>query len=368
MLNALKKIDKKVLIIVGIILLLPILLIIFLAIIQGCSNKKDTFESYEEKMISAAKEYFTDNKQEPKEEGELVSVDLNTLVSKNYIKNAEESLEQDSCSGNVTVRKNGSIVEENNGGFLNYIVNLNCNDYNTNTLKDSIMEDLTPAESGLYQVNNRYIYKGDDVDNYIKFFGKDYRIISIDENGLVKLLKSEKQDETDWDMKYNIEVNDSYGKNIYKDSNILKSLLKDYNNNRIFSEDAKKRIVSNSVCIDSRDEKNYSKDVNCSNYLENQVISLISINDFSNASLDVDCVGINSKSCKNYNYLSKMGIYSWTSTALSNNTYEVFYLSNGIARIQEASNYSPYSIVIYIDGNESFATGDGSINSPYVIE
>ena len=48
MLEALKKLDKKFLIIAGCIILLPILIIIFLAIIQGC-NRNITYENYEQK-------------------------------------------------------------------------------------------------------------------------------------------------------------------------------------------------------------------------------------------------------------------------------------------------------------------------------
>ena len=52
MVEVLKKIDKKILIIICAILLLPIVLIIFLAIVQGCSNSNITHEKYEEKMGS----------------------------------------------------------------------------------------------------------------------------------------------------------------------------------------------------------------------------------------------------------------------------------------------------------------------------
>ena len=43
MVNALKRMDKKFLIFAGLIICLPILLIVFLALIQGCGNRKDSY-------------------------------------------------------------------------------------------------------------------------------------------------------------------------------------------------------------------------------------------------------------------------------------------------------------------------------------
>ena len=60
MVEALKKLDKKFLIIAGCVILIPIFVIVFLAIVQGCSGGTITYEKYEQKMISAAQKYFAD--------------------------------------------------------------------------------------------------------------------------------------------------------------------------------------------------------------------------------------------------------------------------------------------------------------------
>ena len=370
MVEALKKMDKKILIIVGIIILLPILIIVFLAIIQACGNSKITPEKYEERMIVAVQNYFEDTVGLPSKEGETREVELSTLVGREYIKSTGDLIGDNTCLGSVTVRRNGSTVSENKGGYLNYIANLECKDYKTNTLINNLMEDLTTTGSGLYQLNNYYVYKGDEVNNYVKFFDKNYRIMNIDENGIVKLIKAESESlDRYWDNKYNIDVNDIYGKNIYADSAILKYLMDDYNNVKVISNTAKEHIVSKDVCIDSRDLNNGAiGDYSCSTKLENQVISLIDVTDYAKASLDMDCNSIYSKSCRNYNYLKDLNLMSWTLNAVSNNTYQVYYLSNGIIRSQEASKYHNYNLVIYIDGTENIASGDGTFEAPYVIK
>ena len=369
MVEALKKIDKKILIIAGFIILLPILLIIFLAIIQGCSNSSITPEKYEERMVESAKNYFKE-KGLPSAEAETKNVKLSTLVKDGYIKSTEDLLGDDSCKGSVTVRKNGSIISENDGGYLNYIVSLECKDYETDTLKNALMEDLTTNGSGLYKDGNYYVYKGDEVNNFISFFGVNYRIININEEGIVKLIKVESESlDRYWDNKYNVEVSDLYGKNIYADSAILKNMLDDYKNVKVIKAEAKKHIVSTDVCIDSKDINddtigNYT----CINKLENQVVSLIDISDFAKASLDPDCNSVYSKSCGNYNYLKQLHLQTWTPIAVSNNTYQVYYLSNGVAKFQEASKYQNYNLVIHIDGNEKIVSGKGTKEKPYVIE
>ena len=86
MVNALKRMDKKFLIMAGAVICLPLILIIFLAIIQGCGNNKITHEKYEQKMISALEKYAEDSGKLPEKEGEILTVELSTLVKKEYIK------------------------------------------------------------------------------------------------------------------------------------------------------------------------------------------------------------------------------------------------------------------------------------------
>lgn len=370
MVNALKKIDKKILILGGIILFTPIILIIVLAVIQGCSRSQITPEKYEKKMIAAAQQYLEDSNGVPNEEGKIKTVKLSTLVKKEYLESTEELLGDDTCKGSVTVRRNGSIVPENKDGFLNYIVILECDNYKTNTLKNNVMNDLVTEGSGLYQFDNYYVFRGDEVNNIVKYFNKLYRILNINEEGIAKLIKVESESlDRYWDNKYNIDVNDLYGLNIYADSSILKNMLDDYNNTKNINQEAKKHMVSVDVCIDSRDINNNSiGDYSCVNKLENQVVSLIDVSDFAKASLDSNCNSIYSKSCNNYNYLKSLNLHTWTPIAVSNNTYQVYYLTNGIIKYQEASKYQNYNLVIYIDVNEKVVSGEGTELSPYVIE
>lgn len=371
MIDSLKKLDKKFLIIAGMIIFIPILIIVALVIIQGCSNRKMTYEQYEKKMIEAAQKYVNNSDKVPSVEGEVLTIKLSTLVKKEYIKSTEEAIGDTTCKGNVVVRRNGSSVETTNGGFLNYIVNLDCDKYSTINLVDKIKENVVTEGSGLYQNGEGYIFKGDKVNNYITFFGHNYRIVSIDKEGILKLIKSEAEfNDIIWDNKYNIETNRNSGHNIYKDGIILNYLLEDYKNTKKINTKAKEHIVAYDTCVGKRNNTDYSinNSTDCSEKLEKQVISLLNISDYAQASLDVNCVNLRSRSCNNYNYLYGVVSSTWTSNASLNNTYEVIYLSDGLMEVQNANTYNSYNIVIYMDGNELYTKGIGSVNDPYVYE
>ena len=370
MVEAIKKIDKKILIIAGVIVLAPILIIVFLAIIQGCSNSKITPEKYEKKMIEAAEKYFKDKNTLPDSESENNTVDLSVLVEEGYIKSTEKLIRDNTCNGRVSVRRNG-LVDEENEGYLNYTVKLECDKYKTNSLTNSIMNDLTTEGSGLYKQENGYLFKGDEVDNYLTLFDDNYRIISIDSEGIIKLVKVDAESpDRYWDVKYNADTGMSSGKNIYEDSQMRKYLIDIYNNTKKTSEDLKQHIVSKDICVGSRDVTNFAinEDSECSNILNNQVISLLGVTDYAKASLDPDCIDLTSKSCRNYNYMRHLFSETWTSIPVSSNSYEVYYIYNGLVRYQSANKYASYNTVIYIDGDEIIDSGNGSKNSPYVIE
>lgn len=371
MVNALKRMDKKFLIFAGLIICLPILLIIFLAIIQGCGNTKTTHENYEKKMVLALEKYMKDTDKTPVEEGEVLTVKLSTLVNKEYIKSTEDLLDDSTCEGSVTARRNGASVESTNGGFLAYTVNLDCKSYSTTHLVDKLKEELVTEDEGLYQDGEGYIFKGKKVKNYITYFGHNYRVMSIDKDGILKLVKIEPEmPDRIWDNKFNVETNRSSGKNIYKDSVMVDYLLSDYSNTKKISTKAKENIVAYDVCVGKRNATNTAIDstIDCAEKLEKQLVSLVSISDYAKASLDPDCSSLRSPSCNNYNYLYGVASSTWTLNASLDNTYEVIILSDGMMNFLNANTYNTYNIVIYIDGNISYATGTGSSNEPYVIE
>ena len=362
----LKKMDKKNIYICCGLILIPIVLILFLVLIRGC-NGSISYEKYEDKMEKAAQKYFKDKDKLPKTEGGEVTVSLDDLVDTNYIKSTEKLLDDDSCTGSVTVRNNGASLEDNNGGFYLYIPSLSCDSYKTIHLIDKLMEDVVTSKSGLYQVDDGYVYKGAKVNNYVSFFDKTYRIISIDNNGILKLVKVDpEKNSVVWDGKYNTEKKQMSGKNDYSDSKIIDVLIENYNK---FKDNQKKHIMAYSVCYGNRslEYTTIDKTSECSKILDNQFLSLMNTYDYAMASYDIECTKIDSCSCRNYNYIYNSIDVSWLMNGNADNSYEVYYYEDGHVDVNKANSTKRYNLVIHIDGNELYNKGDGSEENPYVI-
>lgn len=377
MLEQLKKMDKKFLYTVGGIIALPILLLIVMGIARGCSNKK-TYENYEKKMISAAQKYFKNKNKEPKTEGESKTVSLEKLVSSGYIKSTDKYLKDSTCTGSVTVQNNGASIKENNGGYLLYYSDLKCKNHKTKNLATNIKEKEVKSGSGLYKVENEYIFKGQDdtsndkyVENYINFYGTMYRILKIDANDDLKLLKVDSENRANrWDNKYNEVEKHSYGENDFEKSLILENLYTIYKKEKAYSSSAKKYIVSKNLCIGKRSKNDLElvSSSDCEKIVEKQLVGLPSVNDFALASLDPDCKKINSGSCRNFNYLSDFLYESWTMNGIKEDTYDVYYLASGMPYFTEANQYIDYNIVIYISGHIVDFKGTGTEKDPYIVK
>ena len=357
----LKNMNGKSKIILLSLIIIPVILLLFLMLVSSCSNSKSSYSGYEDKMIKAAEKYLYNKNMFPKNEGGIVTVDLEDLISNGYIKNNDS----DKCTGSVSVQANGISINDDNSHYL-YIPNLVCDNYKTVHLIDKLKEDIVTEKSGLYEVSDGYVYKGAKVNNYVSFFDKKYLIISIDNNNILKLVKIDaEKDYASWDYKYNPDVNRSYGKNDYSDSNILDIL-----NNSYLNTDAKKQkhMIGYSICYGNRayDDESVSKESDCSKKLDNQFISLMNVYDYPMASYDSDCTSVYSGSCSNYNYLYN-NIDSWLLNGMSDNSYNVYYYSYGIG-YDKANVRKKYNMVIYINGNELYTKGEGSYDNPYVIK
>lgn len=360
MMDIFKKTDKSFLIKCGILLIIPIIIIIILAIIRGCSSRGNNYSSYEQKMTTKASTYFKQHKLLPSKEGKEVVVTLDELML-DGLKSPNKYLKDSTCTGSVTVQKNGSEYF--------YTPYLDCSEYKTDYLVNHIKKDITTKESGLYQINNEYIYKGNKVNNYLSFFGNIYRIIKIDSNGNLRLIKEQRQDRSiQWDDKYNSSKEDNVGINEYYNSYIYDQVWSDYNNIKLFNKEVKKHMIGHTVCLDKKDENDLSMNESCEKPLHNQYISIPTIYDYELASYDQNCKQIGDGACSNFNYLDDVLTSTWTVNTSASDDYSVYYLAGSYIDTQSANNYKNYYWVISISGNELYISGSGTEKDPYIIK
>ena len=336
-----------------------ILIIIILVAIVGGGSKKIT----EYGLISAAKRYYQNNPSFlPKENYESATVSVPTLVSTGYISSKASG---STCPSYATV--------VNMNGTYEYYSTLLCDNNGTyTTLLNKIMSNITTNGSGLYNINGKYIFRGENPNNYVKFANSLWRIIGIDENNNIKMIYSDIYTEYQaWDDRYNKEIDDQRGVNEYvrSEKSRIKEFLDNLFTNEIYIEnftfDRIAMLAKHNVCIGKINIE--TNNVNaCSKTLSNERVTAITVNDYVNASLDPACSIKNSINCQNYNFLSNNG---WTVNASSANSYDVYYIDaeEGL-KTGYASFGNAIRPVISIKNSAIYAGGTGTVLDPYTIK
>lgn len=364
----LQKTDKKVWIMGGLFLVLIIIIIFGGAYLYNKFFYKRSYEEVETIMLEASKNYLSKNPEKfPQNINDSISISASSLVNAGEMKTIENYLkkEDNSCSGEVKVT--------NINNDYRYAVFLECGDQKqTVKFTDYINNNVQIVNSGngLYNLNNELVYRGDNVDNYITFSGKKYRIVKIVGEHTV-IIYTEKTENEIWDDRYNIEQDESSGINDYSVSRIREYLDDLYQGTTLIAEEDKLLVAAHDIGIGRRN----TKDTDKTGYLENSVtlnnqyIGLLQMNDYLNASLDVNCTTSISPSCANYNYLSKYKYNWWTMTASNANSYRVFRIGGSSEAITASANSSgSVRAVLYLTKDAIYVSGDGTEENPYIVK
>lgn len=366
---------KKLYRLMGIAMAIFVGFIILIMILSAISNSNKTYSytEIEKIMKDAAISYFKDNKDSlPAEEGDITEIDAANLTAAEKMKDLSEYLKEgDSCTGTVQVEKTAS-------GYL-YTPYLDCgNTYATVELANKILEneEIVTTGYGLYSTKYGHIFRGENVNNYVKLDNALWRIVKITSNNNVVLVSEEGAGFTQpWDNRYNPDKLYESGVNNYANSRIRDYLDKLYNNPSkkldevVLSKKDKKKIVPYNLCISKRLTNSESKDnsVECSEIIKDQKLGLLTLSDYMYASVDENCKNSTTKSCKNYNYLAIKDSW-WLVTGSKEDSYTVFQVSsNGAIKDAEAADYAEVRPVIYLNAKTLYKSGNGSLEKPYKV-
>lgn len=372
-----KYLDKKtikLLIVLGVLILV---LIIGALLINIFKSKSLSYEKIEDKLIVSAKKYYSDNKDNfPINDNETVEIDSDLLSEQGYMKSLKDYQKDSSvsCNGKVYVTKTGN--------YYYYSPYLNCgNSYITPYLKEKVLEDLTTEKDGLYsveqfyngEIKKTYIYKGEYPENYIEIDKTLWRIVKIDNEGNFEIIQAdvgEKYKTVVWDNRYNKDDSANSGINNYDASRIKRVLLNYYNNDSLFSDNFREKMISKKNCIHGRsiyDTENNGS-IECSVLSEDyDFLTLLSAYDFINASLDVECKSIEDMFCSNYNYMNKYSYTWWLLTPNSKTSYKGYKVDN-IAYRAKLSDLAYARILLTLNKNVVYSGGSGTKSDPYTIK
>lgn len=365
---------KRLFKMMGFIVLATVILLLVLWIASLFTNKNYTYDDIEEVMKNAAISYFADYPDYlPQSEGQIVEVDVSNLVAAGKMKAlAEYRKDEVACTGTVQVERVGN-------DYL-YIPFLNCGDlYNSVQLANKIVADnpVTTSGNGLYSSSNSYIFRGENINNYVQLDNSLWRIVKITSDGNVVLIHADGLDYYQpWDDRYNEERLYESGINTFNVSRMKEYLQKVYANpskddgEEILSDSDKARMSSFTLCVGGRSTDSESKNNSeeCRQKLQDQKLGLLTLSEYLYASLDTTCKSANTKSCMNYNYLT-MDDEWWLATPNSENTSTAYKVDrNGVVKADITSTYSKVRPVIYLNNRAMYAEGKGSFEEPYKVK
>jgi len=393
--------DKKMYKYIAILLGLIVLLVIFMWLTNLVTGgSKLSYVGLEEKMVSATKKYVEKYPNVlPSAPNSSITISSTNLINDGYLN------ELNSYIKNENVICNGSVeIFLSNDDYYNYVPNLSCgNLYSSIKLYDKVIADNeygVVSGSGLYQRVNgefildenkltdagnsdtfEYVFRGDEVNNYVKLDDNYWRIVSInDTNDMLLIYVGHIQRTTAWDDRYNEVVNKNQGVNIYEQNGIksraMESVEAFYNeevtlmNKEKYSSKTKYLITPMNLCVGKRNttDSDMSGKAECSVILEEQYTGLLPAYYYMSASLDDNCTSIVSRNCGNYNYLSQFNDYWWLLTANSETTNEAYNVSRNTAQSNLCSSRSNIRPVILLGSRALYESGIGTEDDPYIVK
>lgn len=358
---------KLLMIAIGIVVFVIVIMLILL-LVHALNSKKTTYKDIENKVLTAAKNYYKDNETLlPKKDSEQVTTNDSALTSAGYLKSMSEltkDMDGATCSAEV-------VVSNSNGNYR-YTVLLDCGEkYSSKSLTSHIKsQPKVVSGDGLYQLNGELVYRGEYPNNHVKFSNRMWRIVKVSNDNVV-LIYDEKFASNVWDDRYNIKREYQDGINDFNVSRIKDTLDEIYKESNLFTASTRGLLKRHSVYTGKRGIEDTINDgsIEKSNILENQYIGLLPLYDYINASIDGNCKSANDRSCSNYNYLSYYEYYWWTITADKETTHRVYRISgDGEILTSTAASNGYIRPVVYLASDVQYAGGTGTETDPYIIK
>ena len=283
---------------------------------------------------------------------------------------------------------------------------------------DILKKNVVTDGDGLYidsTVEGRYIYKGGKPNNYIRLGDDLYRIISLEKDGTIKVIKQESiVSEKFWDeqkARYSTNSEDfctsmsgcktwsSNTTTLDKDGNKVTQMpwevngtpknlpdkeatLNTYLNNDFYSglsDDVKDFIVEGTwnVGPTAYNQTNLSESIKEEgDYKWKGKIALMNATDYVKSSTSSVCNSVsaywNNSSCYNnsstHNYLYSSDNYQWTlSPEARSHAYLVFIVGSGSHLHYDGAGYLGYVRPAFYLSSETTLNGEGTETNPYTV-
>ena len=251
-----------------------------------------------------------------------------------------------------------------------------CKSLTNPTLGDQIIREayIVTSGDGLYKDEyevGKYLYRGVNPNNYITFNNEEagWRIISIEKNGNVKIIKNSNIGKIAWDTSDN---------NNWARPATLNTYLNNTYSNSITAT-AQGQTIDTNWNIGYVLENNNDIQVQIEN--EKQTIwkgkiGLATLSEYIRANSNLRQCGnfslykLNYDDCYNTNWLAKTNYYWWTISSYKGNSYDIFGVVNygQIGTYFAREDYAAVRPVVVLSSDIKITGGDGTQSNPYTIQ
>ena len=235
--------------------------------------------------------------------------------------------------------------------------------------------EIVESGDGLYAgeyESGKYIYKGTNPNNYITFNNETWRIISVEADGTIKIMRNESIGDRAFD---------SGNSNAWETSDIKTYLNDTYLPTITTNQD---KIVSHTWSIGgvTYGNRDLADQINDENGIQSQNVSvgMITASEYLRANTNTEQCGnlsinnTNYTTCKTTNWMYSIvpsNAYLWTISPLGSTSTSVFDVSAGTSNAGSLSSFHAgnshgVSPVLYLSSDITL-TGDGSQGNPFQI-
>ena len=241
---------------------------------------------------------------------------------------------------------------------------------------DQLLENVVDSGDGLYKdeyENGRYIYKGANPNNYITFNNETWRIISVENDGTIKIMRNESIGNQVWDAD---------NSNAWETSDIKTYLNGEYLSSITTNQD---KIISHTWSIGGVEWNNsdLAGQIAAENGSQSQSASvgMITVSEYLRANTNLEQCGsfslnnTNYSTCKTTNWIFNIvpsGGRLWTISPHTSFGLFVFDVDGatsdpGLVSYFNVFNSIGVSPAVYLTSDITL-TGEGTEDNPYVIE
>ncbi len=238
----------------------------------------------------------------------------------------------------------------------------------TKLAADMLIETVVDTGDGLYldtYEEGRYIYKGANPNNYITFNNETWRILSVEDDGSLKIIRNESIGNMAWT---DSPLND------WNNASLKTYLNNDYLNTITVN---KNKIIPRTWSIGDVNSSAIMTDLVASeNSTQSQSFSvgLITVSEYLRVSNNaeecnsVELNNINNSVCRSSNWIYNLILTNGSMYTISKAINSIIYriINFGYFEAGSSGNYAVFP-VIYLTPDITI-TGDGTTDSPYKIE